>query len=107
MNETASMRIFELGSGLRVITVAGDLGSEWAGRLCDRLAPDGGTQVIVDLLGARFVDAAVSESLVAAAEEAPFTLVAEPRLLHVFELTRRSRALSLSGSLAEAVAGAL
>ena len=101
------MRVFELGTGVRVITVAGDLGSEWAGRLRDRLAPDDCPRVIVDLLGARFVDAAVSESLVAAAEEMPFTLVADPRLLHVFELTRRSLALSLNESLADAVAGAL
>jgi hypothetical protein len=101
------MRVFELGPSVRVITVAGDLGSEWAGRLRERLAPDDCRHVIVDLLDARFVDTTVSESLVAAAEGAPFTLVAEPRLLDVFELTRRSLALSLSGSLADAVAGAL
>jgi hypothetical protein len=103
VDESATIRVLDVGSSSRVITLSGELDASWALRLAGEVESSGGLPVIVDLLNATDVDADVQTFLIGAAEKTPVTVVAEPRLLHVFELRRRSSALRLAPSLSEAV----
>ena len=106
MDDSTSMRVLEVGSASLVVTLAGFVGASWAEALEAELGRSGRKRVIVDLLDATDVDGEVQSVLIRHAERSPLTVVAGPRLLHVFELTRRSRSLRLGRSLWEAVAAA-
>jgi anti-anti-sigma regulatory factor len=103
MDESGTIRVLDVGSKSLVVTLSGVLDASWADRLATEVERRGSRRVIVDLLDTIYVDDEVQSFLVSAAEHAPLTVVAETWLLHVFELTRRTRSLQLTASLAEAV----
>src|SRR5690348_8958916 len=107
MGDTATIRVFEVGTESLVVTLSGSVEASWADRLRAKLDLAHRRRVIVDLLDATYVDRDVQAVLIHAAERSPLTVVAQPRLLHVFELTRISRALRLDRSLSDAVAASL
>jgi hypothetical protein len=104
MHDAATLRVLDTGPASRVITLAGVVDGSWTGPLASEIDRRAGRRVIVDLLDATSIDPEVHSFLISAAESTPLTIVAEAWLLHVFELTRHSRALALGRSLAEAVA---
>jgi len=103
MEEGTSIRVLDVASRALVLTLSGDVDASCVGRLADRVARRGNRRVVVDLLDATFVDAEVQSFLVSTAERAPITVVAQPWLLHVFELTRCTRSVLLAGSLSAAL----
>ena len=106
MDADATIRVLEVGSKSVVLTFSGSVEASWVERLVAELERSGSRTVIVDLLATTFVDREIQSVLIRDAERAPLTVVAEPWLLHVFELTRLSRSLRLDGSLSDAVAAA-
>jgi hypothetical protein len=103
MEEGAALRVHDVAARSRVLTLSGVVDASWADRLAGHVDLRGSRHIVVDLLDATYVDAAVQSFLVSAAERAPITVVAAPWLLHVFELTRRTRSLLLAASLAAAL----
>src|SRR3954447_13704402 len=103
MEEVAAIRVHDVAAGFLLFTLSCVVAAPCAGRFADRVARRGNRRVVVDLLDATFVDAEVQSFLVSTAERAPITVVAQPWLLHVFELTRCTRSLLLAGSLSAAL----
>jgi hypothetical protein len=97
------IRRLEVGGKTLVLTLDGDLDLWTRYALESALATRGKRTVIVDLLAARNVERGVQDTILAAAATGDVVVVADTRLLHVFEL-RTTAPLGLETSLAAAVA---
>lgn len=104
----------ETGNGRSVVSVTGELDVATAPDLRARLdeAIDAGsTVVIADLLGVTFLDSTALGVLIGALKKCQAAggdlriVIAEPRLLKIFEITGLTELFSLFPTLAEAEAG--
>jgi anti-sigma B factor antagonist len=104
----------EPGEGLTVVSVVGELDVATAPSLRDRLEEvidHGAPTVVVDLLGVSFIDSTALGVLIGAlkrCEAAGTTLrivVAEPRILKIFEITGLTDLFSISPTIDEAGPG--
>ena len=97
------IRKHEIGPSTLVVTLAGELDRWTAELLATALGDAGSRTVIVDLLAARDVGRDVQDAIFTAARGSRLIVVADPQLLHVFQL-RQTSMLGFERSLAAAVA---
>ena len=102
----------ELGRGVQIVSLGGEIDAHTAPRLDDELAAalaTGATRVVVDLAGTSFIDSTVVGVLLRADErlnghEGRLVLVSDdPRILRVFELTGLARRFTIVRGLNEAI----
>lgn len=103
----------ENGSGYPVVSVVGELDLATAPNLQSHLeeAVDRGTLVIADLLGVTFIDSTALGVLIGALKRSQSAggdlriVVAEPRILKLFEITGLTELFSIFPTVDEARAG--
>jgi hypothetical protein len=104
MEDTATIRVLDVGSHTMVLSLSGQVDESWVPRIASELGLGDDRSVVVDLLAATYVDGNVLSLLIDSADRMPLTVVADSSVLHVLELTRPSPALGLNTSLSAAVA---
>ena len=111
-----SFHIFdEVRDGVPVVSASGEIDVATAPPLRDRLrslTTSGRSTVVVDLLGVTFLDSTALGVLVGALKRCRESggdlplVIAEPRILKVFEITGLTGVFSIHATLADALAGA-
>ena len=104
--------VADIGERVAVVSIHGELDLNCAGELREALngSEGQGRSLVVDLVGATFVDSTALGILNAASKGlqragGSLTIVAsDPRILRIFKLTGLDRTIAVERSLAEAIA---
>ena len=101
--------VARVGDSMTVVSVHGELDLNAAEELRTALGLGGDApRVVVDLVGATFIDSTALGVIAAASKGTDLTVVAsDPRIVRIFQLTGLDRSIRVERSLAEAIANRL